>query len=116
MEITCQRKGDYLCPNLFQPEEKPWVIGKYGRLRKHFLKEHKPYLYQEYLLNGKLNEHLAEINETALEAFNRLVDRIAKNENVTERLKAENQILWIQKMNSIYDRAEEVILNDYVYN
>ena len=116
MEITYQRKGDYLYPNLFLPEEKPVVLGKYGRLRKSFLKKHRPYLYQEYILNGRLNEHLAEIDETAYEAFNRLVDQMAKDEDVTERLKAQNQMWWVQKMNSIYDRAEEVILNDYVYN
>ena len=116
MEITYQRKGDYLYPNLFLPEVKPVTLGKYGRLRRNHLQNSKPYLYQELLLDGKLNEHLAEVDETAYEAFNRLVDRMSRAENVTERLKAKNQILWVQRMNSIYDRAEEVILNDYIYN
>ena len=116
MEITYQRKGDYLYPNLFLPEVKPVALGKYGSLRRNHLQNSKPYLYRELLLDGKLNEHLAEVDETAYEAFNRLVDRMSRAENVTERLKAKNQILWVQRMNSIYDRAEEVILNDYIYN
>ena len=116
MEITYTQKGDYLYPNLFLPEVKPVVLGKYGSLRKNHLKISKPYLYQELLLDGKLNEHLAEIDETVSKAFNQLVDRMARDENITERLKAENQMLWVQRMNSIYDRAEEIILNEYVYN
>lgn len=116
MEITYTQKGDYLYPNLFLPEVKPVALGKYGSLRKNHLQNSKPYLYQELLLDGKLNEHLAEVDETAYEAFNRLVDRMSRAENVTERLKAKNQMLWVQRMNSIYDRAEEVILNDYIYN
>ena len=92
------------------------MLGKYGRLRKGYLKEHRQFLYQEYLLYGRLNEHLGEIDEKAYEAFNRLVDRMAKDEDVTEWLKAEDQILWVQKMNGIYDRANEIILKEYIYN
>ena len=116
MEITYQRKGDYFYPNLFLPEVKPVTLGKYGSLRRNHLQKSKPYLYQELLLDGKLNEHLAEVDKTAYEAFNRLVDRMARADNITERLKAENQMLWVQRMSSIYDRAEEVILNEYIYN
>ena len=116
MEITYIQKGDYLYPNLFLPEEKSVTLGKYGSLRKRHLKNSKPYLYQEMLIDGKLNEHLAEIDETASKAFNQLVDRMARDENITERLKAEDHMLWVQRMNSIYDRAEEIILNEYVYN
>ncbi len=116
MEITYQRKGDYLYPNLFLPEVKPVTLGKYGSLWRNHLQNSKPYLYQELLLDGRLNEHLAEVDETAYEAFNRMVDRMSRAENVTERLKAENQMLWVQRMNSIYDRAEEIILNEYIYN
>ena len=103
-------------PASLLPEVKPVTLGKYGSLRRNHLQNSKPYLYQELLLDGKLNEHLAEVDETAYEAFNRLVDRMSRAENVTERLKAKNQMLWVQRMNSIYDRAEEVILNDYIYN
>ena len=73
-------------------------------------------MYQMYLLDGKLNEQQAEIDETAYEAFNRLVDQIAKKENITEQLKEEDQILWVQKTNSPYTRAEEIVLDEYVYN
>ena len=73
-------------------------------------------MYQMYLLDGKLNEQQAEIDETAYEAFNRLVDQIAKKENITEQLKEEDQILWVQKKNSPYTRAEEIVLDEYVYN
>ena len=116
MKISYYRKGDYLFPNLFLPAAKPIMLGKYGRMRKSYLKEHRPNVYQVYLLDGKLNEHLAEIDETAYEAFNRLVDQMAKNENITEQLKEEDQMLWVQKMNSVYARAEEIVLNEYVYN
>ena len=116
MEITYIRKGDYLYPNLFLPEMKPMALGKYGSLRKSHLRNSKPYLYQELLLDGRLNEHLAESDETAYAVFNRLVDRMARAENITERLKTENQMLWVQRMNSIYERAEEIILNEYIYN
>ena len=85
-------------------------------MRKSYLREHRPNVYQMYFLDGKLNEHLAEIGETAYEAFNRLVDQMAKNENITEQIKEKDQILWVQKMNSIYARAEEIILNEYIYN
>lgn len=116
MEITYTQKGDYLYPNLFLPEIKPVALGKYGSLRRNHLQNSKPHLYQELLLDGKLNEHLAEVDETAYEEFNRLVDQISKAENVTERLKAENQMLWVQRMNNVYARVEEIILNEYVYN
>ena len=116
MDITYYRKGDYLFPNLFLPAEKHVALGRFGRMRKNYLREHRPNVYQVYLLDGKLTEHLAEIDETAYEAFNRLVDQMAKNENITEQLKEEDQMLWVQKMNSVYARAEEIVLNEYVYN
>ena len=116
MEISYYRKRDYLFPNLFLPAEKSVTLGKYGRMRRNYLREHKPNVYQIYLLDGKLNEHLVEIDEATYEAFNRLVNQMAKNENITEQLKEEDQILWVQKMNSIYARAEEIVLNEYVYN
>ena len=84
-------------------------------LRKRFLKEHRPGLYAAYLLDGRLTRLLAETDNTAGEAFTRLVDRMAKTEGVTEEMKAADQMLWVQRMNSIYARADEIILGEYIY-
>ena len=97
------------------PVEEHIVLGKYGRLRKSFLKEHRSGTYTELLLDGKLNSHLAEIDEMAYQAFDRLVSQMAKAEGVTETLKAQDQMQWVQRMNSIHDRADEIILREYVY-
>ena len=90
-------------------------LGKYGMLRKRFLKEHRPGLYAAYLLDGRLTHLLAETDNAACEAFDRLVDRMAKAEGVTEEMKATDQMLWVQRMNSICARADEIILGEYVY-
>ena len=115
MTITYHREGDYLYPDLFLPAEDPAELGKYGMLRKRFLKEHRPGLYAAYLLDGRLTHLLAETDNAACEAFSRLVDRMAKAEGVTEELKATDQMLWVQRMNSIHARADEIILSEYVY-
>ena len=115
MELTYHRKGDYLFPNLvFEPEE-PVVLGKYGHMRRTFLKQHRQGVYQALLLEGVLNRHLAEIEESTNDYFDRLTTQMARQEGVTEKLKAEDQMEWVRRMNSIRDRADEIILRELIY-
>ena len=115
MTITCHREGDCFYPDFFLPAEDPEALGKYGMLRKRFLKEHRPSLYAACLPDGRLTHLLAETDNAANEAFSRLADRMAKAEGVTEEMKAADQMLWVQRMNSIHARAEEILLSEYVY-
>ena len=114
-EITYTRQGDYNLPNLLPPQEEPVPHGKYALLRKKFLKEHRRVTYTNLLTSGKLNSHLAEIQQTAQRRMEEIVAQMAKAEGVTEELKASDQMKWVQMMNSIHHSAEEVILNDLIY-
>ena len=91
------------------------MIGKYGLLRKTYLKNHRPAKCEELLFNGKLNDHLADIDEAATERFIRLTDQLAKIQGITEELKAENMLLWIQRMNAVREQADEIVLRELVY-
>ena len=113
-DITYSRSGDYLFPNL-SLEEEPSIIGKYGLLRKSYLKDHKPGLYSNLLLTGKLDRHLAEIDRACNERVELITNQLAKREGVTEALKAKNQMEWVRQMNGIRARAEEVILTELIY-
>ncbi|HCB95964.1 MAG TPA: TnpV protein [Ruminococcus sp.] len=113
--IEYVRNGDYYIPNFEVPDVKKYNIGKYGNLRKTFLKEHHKSFYATLMLEGKLSEHLAEIDETCHNVLKDMVSKMAKQEGVTEQLKADNQMLWVQKMNSIHSRVEEFIMREYVY-
>lgn len=115
MELTYHREGDYLYPNLVLEPEEPVVLGKYGMLRKRYLKEHRAGVYAALLLKGKLNRHLAEIEEEADELFERLIAQMAKAEGLTETLKANDQMEWVRRMNSIWERADEIVLHDLIY-
>ena len=115
MEVTYTRKGDYLFPNLMISEE-PTQYGKYGMLRKTFLKENKRNWYQSMMLTGKLERHLQEIDETANEQMERISSQMAQKEGVDEKLKAADPMLWVQRMNSIRSRAEETVLRELVYS
>lgn len=86
-----------------------------GKRHLRYLKQHRKVLYSELLISGKLNDYLADLNEQAEEMFSRMVKQLAEKEGVTEALKAENQMLWVQKMNSIRNTAMEVISNDLIY-
>ena len=103
----------YLIPNLTISDSAP--LGKWGRMRRHYLKEHRPALYSSLLLTGKLDQHLAEIDETCEERMELLSGQMARQEGVTEELKAADQMEWVRHMNSIRNRAEEVVLHDLVY-
>ena len=107
--------GDYLLPNLTIDESEQQPIGKYGRMRKRYLKEHRPVLYTNLLLSGDLFQHLEEIEKTCEERMELLSQQMAKQEGVTEALKAADQMEWVRRMNSIRNRAEEIVLSDLVY-
>lgn len=115
METTYSQCGDYLIPNLILSEEEQQPIGKYGRLRRRYLKEHHPAIYSELLLTEKLYPHLREIDEVCEGRLELLVLQIAKREGVTEALKAADQMAWVGKMNSIRSRAEEIVLQELIY-
>ena len=108
-------QGDYYLPCLKLPKEESRHIGIWGQRHLRYLKQHRKGLYSELLISGKLNDYLADLNEQAEELFSRLVKQLAEKEGVTEALKAENQMLWVQKMNSIRSAAMEVVSNDLIY-
>ena len=91
------------------------LIGIWGQRHLRYLKQHRKVLYSELLISGKLNDYLADLNEQAEEMFSRLVKQLAEKEGLTEALKAENQMLWVQKMNNIHNAAMEVVSNDLIY-
>lgn len=106
--------GDYYFPNLIIDEEKA-TYGKYGMLRKKYLKEHKSGYYQYLMLSGKLTEHLNQVDREAREKVERLVEQMAEKQGVTEKLKEDNQIEWVKRMNNIKVRGEEMVLEDVLY-
>ena len=112
---TYRQEGDYLIPNLALPEEPEYQIGKYGRMRRSYLKEHRPVLYANLLTSGTLHRHLAEIDQSCNERMEIIVSDMAKQDGVTEALKASDQMEWVRRMNSIRSRAEEIVLIELVY-
>lgn len=114
MEISYSKVGDYLIPNLILPEEEQF-IGKYGRMRRRYLKEHRPVLFSNLVLSGKLYDHLAEIDRTCEDRLERIIQQMKMQEGVTEKLKANDQMAWVAAMNSIQNRAEEIVLSELVY-
>ena len=112
---TYRREGDFLIPNLVLPDTGDYQIGKYGRMRRHYLKEHRRVLYTNLLTSGNLRCHLAEIDQACNERIESIVSAIAEQEGVTEALKAADQVEWVRRMNSIRNRAEEIVLTELVY-
>ena len=108
-------QGDYYLPCLKLPKEESRHIGVWGQRHLRYLKQHRKILYSELLISGKLNDYLADLNEQAEAMFSRLVKQLAEKEGLTEALKAENQMLWVQKMNNIHNAAMEVVSNDLIY-
>ena len=106
--------GDYYLPDLVLREEEP-TYGKYGMLRKQFLKEHRSAGYQYLLLTGKLNEHLNQTDQEAREQVETLMEQMTEKQGVTEELKAQDQMKWVRLMNNIKASAEEIILKNMVY-
>ena len=112
---TYTRQGDYCLPDVCLPPEEKRLIGIYGQRRRVYLKKHHRVLYFNLLTTGKLNDYLADLNEQAEAMFSRLVKQLSEKEGVTEALKAENQMLWVQRMNNIRSAAMEIVANDLIY-
>ena len=106
--------GDYYLPDLVLREEEP-IYGKYGMLRKQFLKEHRSAGYQYLLLIGKLNEHLNQIDQEVREQVETLMEQMTEKQGVTEELKAQDQMEWVRLMNNIKASAEEIVLKNMIY-
>lgn len=113
---TYTEVGDYMLPDLLPPEEKKEAnIGVWGMRHKRYLKQHHKVLYYNLLTSGKLNSYLADIEQQAQQLFLRLVKQMAEREGVTEKLKADNQMAWVARMNDIRSRATEVVNTDLIY-
>lgn len=115
-KITYTRQGDYNLPNLKLPEQQPKEIGVWGQRHRRYLREHHKILYYNLLTSCKLIDHLADINKEAEEMYSQLVKQLAKQEGITEQLKAENQMVWIQRMNNIRNRVTEIVNTELIYN
>ena len=107
MELTYTKRGDYLLPDLKLPQNPN--LGKYAMMRRFFLKESRPGLYTGMMISGRLNIHLTEVEQQAQAMMERLLTQLAKAEGVTETLKATDHMSWVQRMNSITTRAEEIV-------
>ena len=114
MEIQYIRVGDYFIPDLMLPEESR-PIGKWGRMHREYLKEHKPIQYNCLLLSGELRTYLADLNEQAQDRLERMIDQMKMAEGVTEELKAADPMAWVGAVNNIRNRAEEIILQELIY-
>lgn len=116
MELTYRRCGDYFLPNINIPEEDRYPLGKYGRMRLRYLREHRSLIFNQLLLSGKLMTHLHSIDKACQERLELLIPQMKAAEGVTEELKATDQMEWIRRMNSIHHRMEEMLLNELVYD
>ena len=112
---TYVQQGDYYLPCLSLPEEEQKPVGIWGQRHLRYIKEHKRVFYANLLTSCKLNSYLADIDKQAEEMFSWLVKQLAEKENITEKLKAENQMLWVQKMNSIRNRALEIVNSELIF-
>ncbi len=113
---TYAQIGDVLIPDLVMDPQPEGEIGVWGWRRKQYLKEHRKGVYNAMLLSGTLTQHLIDINTEALDLMDTLVKQMAKTEGVTEVLKRQDQMEWVQRMNSIRNRAEEIVRNDLIYS
>ena len=115
MNISYTKQGDYLLPDLILKEKVQYNIGKYGLLRLQYTKKYKLGLYFDLLVNDNLNEYLHDIDTTVMEKVQKIIKKLDEKENINEKLKQDNQILWVSKMNNIKNIAEEIILKEYIY-
>lgn len=114
--IEYKRRGDYLIPNLTLNAKDYPPLGKYGRMRMRYLREHRPLLYNAMLLGGRLDDHLHEIDAAAQKRMEQLTRQMAEGAGITEELKARNSMRWVGEMNAIKAQAEEMILEELIYN
>ena len=114
--ITYRQVNDYMIPNLtLPPEESAIRLGKWGMLHKDYLQKHNLVLFSTLLTQGKLYQHCAQIDTQAQQLFTALVSQMTKTENITEQLKAQNQLEWVRRMNSIQERANEIVCKELIY-
>ena len=113
-ELTYTLVGDYYIPNIALPEENR-PIGKWGRMHREYLKEHHPILFNDLALSGQLWTYLADLNEQAQERLSLIIEQMKTAEGVTEEQKVADQMAWVEAMNSIRNRAEEIILRELIY-
>lgn len=114
-ELWYELKGDYYLPCLTLPEQDDRPIGIWGNRREKYLRRHRKILYTNLLTSCKLHTHLADIDEEATRMFDRLVEQMARQEGVTEQLKAKNQMLWVRRMNNIRAQSREIVYNEIIY-
>lgn len=107
--------GDYYIPVLTLSSEEQRPIGKWGRMHREYLREHCPILFNDLILSGQLWTYLADLNEQAQECLSLIVEQMKISEGVTEELKAADQMIWVRAMNSIRNRAEEIVLREMIY-
>lgn len=115
MNLTYEKCGDYLIPNLIPDPEPEGELRKFGLMRKSYLENHRRGIYAGLLLSGELKKHLLMIQEQAEERFDLLVAQMAEKEGVTERLKADDQMIWVRRMNNIRARAEEIVREEIIF-
>ena len=114
-EITYRQVGDYLIPNLTLPKEEKKPLGKYGTMRMKYLKNHRKVFFDILLTKGELMKHIYDTQETASQMMEQLTEQMMKSQGVTEELKENNQMLWVQMMNNIKHSAEEIVLKELIY-
>ena len=110
-----ERIGDYYIPVLTLTAEEQRPIGKWGRMHRDYIKEHRPLLFNDLVLSGQLWTYLADLNEQAQNRLKAIIDHMKASEGVTEEMKAADQMTWFRAMNSIRNRAEEIILREMIY-
>lgn len=115
-KITYTQQGDFLLPDLKLPEQPKVEIGIFGKRHLRYLERNRKILYTNMLTKGNLTAYLTDIDEQAENMFDQLVRQLAEREGVTEQLKANNQMLWVKKMNSIRNRAEEIVNHELIYS
>ena len=114
MNLTYTMQGDYLLPNLEVPESPK--VGKYGMLRRSFLRSHKQALYTGMMLEDTLNSHLEQVDKEATMLLEKLTTQMMQEQGLTEEVKSRDQMLWVQQMNNLRQSAEEVVLKELIYS
>ena len=115
-QLSYIKNGDYLIPNLSLSQQEKQPLGKYGRMRKQYLQEHRPVLWNTMILSEKLYPHLREVDQTANRRMEQMMEELKKSAGVTEKLKASDPMKWVGLMNNLQAQAEEVILRELIFS
>ena len=115
-EITYTKQGDYLIPDLTLPTEQELPLGRYALMHRDYLEKHKRVTYLNLLTSGRLNEHLHQTEQTALQRLELLTKQLSKEQGVTEELKEKAPMQWVQMMNNIRSQVEEIIMSELIYS